>query len=82
MIPAEELYKKIKAKYPDFEVPKAEPNDFSFRPDPPLTPEQLELLEAGFDVKPSYDPRHYPDSHFSDEYLDKIIEQFSDKTEP
>lgn len=55
---ANELYRKIKQLYPQWEPPKAGENDFSIPP-PPITQEQLELLEAGFDVKIKKDGLYY-----------------------
>ena len=74
MISAEELYRKIKAKYPDLRPPKAEPNGFTVRAKPPLDGDQLKLLEAGFPVKPSYDPRFYKDSKMDPKEVDRVIE--------
>lgn len=81
MISAEDLYRKIKAKYPDWEPPRAESRDYSVPDRPPLSQQDLELIEAGFPITPAFDPRHYPDSHFSDEFLDEIIARTNRKTQ-
>lgn len=52
---------------------------FNIRPKPPLDDEQLRLLEMGFPVKPSYDPRFYKDSKMDPKYVDWVIEQVNKK---
>lgn len=78
MISAKKLYKIIKQKYPDFQPPKARANDFRLPEKPPLGADQLELFDSGFPVKPSYDPRFYPDSRMDPQHVDEIIEAFSE----
>jgi len=45
----EELYSKIKAKYPELELDRE--TEIEYPPHPPLSEKQLELLEAGFQVE-------------------------------
>lgn len=52
MISAEKLYQKIIRDYPDLELDTEHDRSFHWSPRPPLTQEELELLESGFDVKP------------------------------
>lgn len=73
MISAQQLYQKIKAKYPDFRPPKAAPNDFRTHPTGPIDEDQIRLMEAGFPVNPGYDPRAYPDSNMDPEVINRII---------
>lgn len=80
MITAKELYRKIKARYPDFRPPKPEPNDFSVRKEPPLNEQQLKLLEMGFPVKPNYDPRFYKDRTDPEE-TDRFLKAVTRKLE-
>lgn len=79
MISARKLYRKIKAKYPDFRPPKPEPNNFDVRKKPPLTEQQLQLLENGFPVRPNYEPHFYEDSKGDlSEVIDKLLESEPD----
>lgn len=89
MISARDLYKKIKEKYPDFRAPKRNPNEvrlpdetddeyynriFGVKANPPLTEEQLNLLEMGFPVKLDCNPFFYgePSESFK-KFVDKVI---------
>jgi len=73
MISAKELYQKILEKYPDFQVPNHNPcEEFYYPPRPPLTMEELELLEMGYPVKPSFDPFRDNESR---EYTHKLVGQ-------
>ncbi|GEM_PF-6863912 len=77
MISAEELHQKILEKYPDFQVPKHNTcEEFYYPPRPPLTLEELELLEMGYPVKPSFDPFRDDESK---EYSHKIVGQIFNK---
>jgi predicted nucleotidyltransferase len=73
MIPAEELYKKIKEKYLNFKPDKYHDTDFSTPEKPPLTEEQLELLEHGFPVKPN---KEVKSRTIPTEHLNKIINSY------
>ena len=73
MMPAEDLYKRIKAKYSDFRVPKQNClESFQYPSQTPLTEHQLELLEMRYPVKPNYDPFN---SQASREHTSHLVNQ-------
>lgn len=48
---------------------------FGVRKQPPLTQKQLELLEAGFNVKPNYDPFFYKDNKMElPNHIERILQ--------
>lgn len=70
---AQELYEKIKEKYPDFEPEPAQEYDFSCDPQPFLTQKECELLEMGFKLDKKIPEDHVP---LPKEHVDKIIAQY------